>query len=299
MKRGFLIANGIALFFALVSVGWIIYDFFAFGIIRSKMRLLLPLTPADEKLANLVWLGLVVFLLSHIVSFIAGASQFHHFRKASVLRILALILGVISCVMILADFACMSDIGNDYEKGRVAELEFRVLYRIAAIRGIIFFAIIANLIEAFVQGRRRLPEEKVAKDEVILTLVHSVGVFCGLAGLFFANAAFLTRLAHPLLHFTFPFLFVLTLIPYALLAGYWLVTKLKEKPAGWYDEKEFQALSKAGLLSMVATVPFLAMIYILTYNAYRSPIGILWFPFYLYFVMLVFSLSSLYFSWRD
>jgi len=299
MKRAFSITNGLALFFALVSIGWLIFDFFAFGILRSKMRRLEILTPADATLANFVWLGLVVFLLSHIVAFIAIAAQFQKFRKASVLRVLALLLSIVSCVMILGDFACISDIGNDYEKGAVAELEFRVLYRIAEIRGIIFFAIIANLIEAFLQRRKTRTDENVIKDEVVLTLVHSVGVFCGIAGLVFANAAFVIKIAHPLLYFTFPFLFALTLIPYAFLAGYWIFLKLKEKSADWYDEKQFQDISKAGLLSMLVTVPFLAMIYIANYNAPKGPIDILWFPYYLYFVMLVFSSASLYFSWRD
>ncbi len=299
MKKGFSIANGLALLFALISIAWLIYDFFAFGIVRSRMRLLQPISPADLTLANFIWLGLVVFLVSHIIGLVAIASQFHYFRKASVLRIVALILGIFSSVMLLADFACLTDIGNDYEKGRVAELEFRVLYRIAAIRGIAYFALIANLIEAFIQRRKIRTQEKVAKDEVILTLVHSVGVFCGIAGLFFAHAAFLIRITHPLLYFTFPFLFVLTLIPYFLLAGYWLFIKLKEKPAGWHDEKEFQDISKAGLVSMLATVPFLAIIYIFNYNGPKGPIDILWFPFYLYFVMLIFSLTSLYFSRMD
>ena len=299
MKRGFSIANGLALFLALVSIGWLIYDFFVFGFLRSKMRRMEPLLPSDQTLANFVWIGLLVFLLSHILGFIAVAAQFRYFRKASALRVIALILGIFSCVMILGDFAAMSDVGNDYEKGRVAELEFRALYTIAAIRGIIFFSIIANLAEAFIQRRKIRAEEEVVKDEVVLTLVHCVGVFCGLAGLFFANAAFVIRITHPLLYFTFPFLFVLTLIPYIMLAGYWLVIKLKERPAGWYDEKEFQDISRAGLLSMFATIPYLAMIYIVNYNAPKGPIEILWFPFYLYFVILVFSLSSLYFSRRD
>ena len=233
MKRGFAVINGLALFFAFVSIGWLIYDFLALGIFHSKMHRLEPLTSGDWMRADFIWLGLVVFLTGHIVGFIAVAVQFHKLRKASALRIAALILGIISCIMILGDFACLHDIGNDYETGTVAELEFRVLYGIMAIRGAIFFIIIAGLIEAFIQERKIRADEKVVKDEVILTLVHSVGVFCGIIGIFFSNAALIMRITHPLLHFTFPFLFILTLIPYMLLAIYWMAIKLKEKSAGW------------------------------------------------------------------
>jgi hypothetical protein len=299
MKKGFLITNRLAFFFALVAIAWLICDFVVFGIVHPKTLHLEQATSTDVRLANFMWLGLPVFLLCHIVCFVAIAAQFQFFRKASALRIIALILGIFSCLMILADFACIHDIFDEYEKGGQAEGEWSVLYTITAIRGVIFFAIIANLIEAFIQRRKIRTDEEVLKDEVIFTLVHCVGVFCGVVGLFFSNAAFVARIVHPMLYFTFPFLFILTLIPYVLLAVYWLTIKLKEKSADWYDEKQFQDISKAGLVSTFATVPYLAMIYIMNYNAPKGPLEILWFPFYLYFVMLVFSLSSLYFSWRD
>ena len=298
MKKGFLITNGLALFFAIVSIGWLVYDFVAYGILFPKIRRLEPLTATDVNLDRFIDYGLLIFLLFPIISFIAIASQFRYFRKASALRIIALILGIFSCLLLFGDIAGLSDVFNEYKKGQVAG-EWKLLYTIAVIRGVCFLAIIANLIEAFMQYRKIRIEENVIKDEVLFTLVHCVGVFCGIAGLFFSNVAFVFRLAHPLLYYTFPIIFVLTLIPYGLLAGYWLITKFREKPGEWSDEKQFQDSSKAGLLSMFVTVPFLAMIYIFNYNAPKGPIEILWFPFYLYFVMLVFSLASLYFSWRD
>jgi hypothetical protein len=299
MKKGFLITNGLALFFAIVSIGWLIYYFIAFGHLHSKTQRLLPLMATDMRLARFIHIGLLVFLVSHIIGFIAIAAQIGFFRKASALRIIALILGILSCVMFLGDIACLSDIGKEYKQGGQAELEWSVLYRIAEIRSVCFFTLIACLIEAFILRRKTRADETVLKDEVLFTLIHCVGAFCGGVGLFFANAAFMMPILHPLLYFTFPVLFVLTLIPYGFLAVYWLVLKLKEKPADWYDEKQVQDISKAGLISMFATVPFLAAIYIFNYNVPKGPIEILWFPFYLYFVMLVFSLTSLYFSWKD
>jgi hypothetical protein len=299
MKKGFLITNGLALFLSIVSIGWLVYDFIAFGLLHPNTQHLLPLTATDLRLSRFIHAGLIVFLASHIVGFMAVAAQFAYFRKASTLRIIALILGIFSCVMFLGDLACLSDIGNEYRRGGQAELEWGVLYRIAEIRCVCFLALIACLIEGFIARHKIRADDAVLKDEVLFTLIHSVGAFCGGAGLFFANAAFVMRILHPLLYFTFPILFVLTLIPYSFLAAYWLVLKLKERPTDWYDEKQFQDISKAGLISMFATVPYLAAIYILNYSMPKGPIQILWFPFYLYFVMLVFSLSSLYFSWKD
>ncbi len=298
MKKGFLITNGVACLFAILSMGWLIYDFIAYGILFPKIRSLAPLTAADLRLDRFIDIGLLVFLLFPVVSFAAIASQFRYFRKASALRIIALILGMFACLLLFADIAGINDVFNEYKKGNVAG-EWKLLYTVAVLRGLCFLAIIACLIEAFALYRRFRTEDQVLKDEILFTLVHCAGVFCGVVGLFFSNVAFVMRMAHPLLYFTFPIIFTLTLIPYGLLAGYWLVTLLKEKSGDLYDEKQFQDISKAGLLSTLITVPFLAIIYAVNYSVPRGPIEILWFPFYLYFVMLVFSLASLYFSWRD
>lgn len=299
MRKGFLIANGLAAFFAIISIVWLTTDFVAYGILRTKMLALEPLTPADERLGMFIWFGVLVFLIFHILSFIAIATQFQAYKKASALRVIALILAIISCIFILDDIACLADIGKEYEEGLEVEFEWRSLYATSVLHGIFFLTMAANLIEAFIRRRHLDRDEGPIKDEVIFTVVHCVGVFCGGVGLIGAFAAFIERRAHALLHFTFPFLFVLTLIPYALLAGYWLFMKLKEKPADWYDEKQFTDISRAGLFTMFATIPFLAFNYILNYGTPKGPIDILWFPMYLYFVILIFSWTSLYFSWKD
>jgi hypothetical protein len=299
MKNGFSIVNSLAAVLAVVSIGWLTFDFIVYDILRSKMLRLEPLTPADERLGMFIWIGLLVFLAFHILSFIAIATQFRRFRKASALRIIALILAIFSCIFILNDIGCLSDIGKEYAEGLEVEFEWKSLYASSVLHGIFFFTMLANLVEVFVSRKKERLNESVLKDEVVFTVVHCVGVFCGGAGLVGAFAVFIEKRAHAVLQFTFPFLFVLTLIPYALLSGYWLIMKLKDKPSDWYDEKQFQDISKAALLTMFATIPFLAFNYILNYGVPKGPIHILWFPLYLYFVIFVFSLSSLYFSWRQ
>jgi hypothetical protein len=299
MKKGFSIANGLAAVFAVVALGWLIFDFIIYDTLRSKMLHLEPLTSADERLGMFIWIGLLIFLVFHVLSFIAIATQFQRFQKASALRIIALILAIFSCIFILDDIACLSDIGKEYAEGLEVEFEWKSLYATSVLHGIFFFTMLANLIEVFVSRRKRRLNESVLRDEVVFTVVHCVGVFCGGAGLIGAFAAYIEQRAHALLRSTFPFLFILTLIPYALLSGYWLIMKLKEKPSDWYDEKQFQDIAKAGLLTMFATIPFLAFNYILNYGTPKGPIDILWFPMYLYFVIFVFSLSSLYFSWKQ
>lgn len=169
MKKGFLITNGLGLFSATVAISWVIFELITFGVLHPKTRALAPLTSTDEALANFVSYGLIVFLVAHIFVFIANAAQIRHFRKAGVLWILAFIGGIGSCIMLLGDWACIHDIAHEYAKRGQAELEWRVLYRIAAIRGAVLLVIIASLVAAFIRARKIGTGEKALKDEVVFT----------------------------------------------------------------------------------------------------------------------------------
>lgn len=299
MKKGFFITNVIAAVLAVGSLGWLIYDFVIYSFLHSKMLQLEPLTPADEKLGIRIWFGLLIFLVAHITAWIAIAGQFQFFRKATLLRVLALVLSIISCVFILNDIACLSDIGKEYQEGLEVEFEWTWLYWSSFLHGFFFIAMMANLIEAWMHQRRLSAETAALKDEVVFIVVHCVGVICGGIGLLSAYATFIETRTHAILQYTFPLMFALTLIPYAFLSGYWLIMKIKERPKEWYDEKQFRDISRAGLITMFATIPFLAFLYISNYNPPLGPIHILWFPFYLYFVIFIFSCFSLYFNWKN
>ena len=295
MKKGFIITNITSGLLTLISLGWVIYDFIIFRYLNVKMLHLEPLTAADERYALLIWIGLLVFLITHILAFIAIAAQFHLFKKVSPIRIAALTAAVVSCFFIINDIACLTDIGREYAEGFEVETEWDSLFFSLFLHGLFFTLMTADLIESFRLQKRSQTDKPMIKDEVIFTLVHCVGVLCGGIGITTVVGIYAEPGSHAILHNTFPFMFVLTLIPYILLAGYWLFIKLKDKPAEWYDEKQFRDISKAGLLTMFLTIPFLAIIYITNYND-SGPTTVLWFPMYLYFVIFIFSAGSLYFN---
>jgi hypothetical protein len=296
MRKGFLITNTTSGFLTLISIFWLVYDFIVFRHLRIKMLQLEQIIPSDERHAILIWTGLLVFLMTHIMAFIAIAAQFHFFKRASMLRIATLIVAIVSCFFIINDIACLSDIWKEYAEGFEVETEWNWLYYSSLFHGLFLILMIANLIESFRLQRSSKSEISMMKDEVIFTLVHGAGVLCGGIGITTVFGIYAENRSHPILHITFPYMFVLTLIPYMLLSGYWLIIKLKEKPADWYDEKQFRDISQAGLLTMFLTIPFLAIIYLTNYND-PGPTTILWFPVYLYFVILIFSAGSLFFNW--
>ncbi len=299
MKKGFNILHGVTLFFSLASLGWLVFDFIAFHILRGKMQQGEALLQADHTLGYFIWIGLLVFIVMHILSFITIANQFQYFKKGTTLRIMALVLGIASCIFILSDIGSLSDIGKEYAEGLEVEREWQGLYFSSILHSLFYLIMLAAIAEGLILRRKNISGEIVLKDEVIFTIVHCIGMVCGAIGLLGSWGAAFAYHSMTTLKAVFPFFFVLSLIPYVFMAGYWLVMKLKEKPKEWYDEKQFRDISRAGLLSTLLTIPLLAILYIFNYSFMSGPVSVLWFPVYLYFTILIFSTGSFIFSRLD
>ena len=70
-----------------------------------------------------------------------------------------------------------------------------------------------------------------------------------------------------------------------------LLMKLRDKPADWYDEKQWQDISKAALVTLVLSIPGMALLFFVS-----TPLGMFWFTPYIFLALFLFSGSTLYFS---
>lgn len=85
--------------------------------------------------------------------------------------------------------------------------------------------------------------------------------------------------------------YCLILIPYGLTVLYWLLMRLRDNPTDWYDEKQWRDISKAGLTTLLLSIPGLALLFLSS-----QPIGPYWFPHYLFMILFLISGSTLFFS---
>jgi hypothetical protein len=86
-------------------------------------------------------------------------------------------------------------------------------------------------------------------------------------------------------------------IPYAAIVIYWLVIKVRERVTEWYDEKQFQDVAKAGLVSFLSSIAILAIFFVIQNTLRKFPLlGVIWFPLYFFIALLIFSGAILYFS---
>ena len=78
---------------------------------------------------------------------------------------------------------------------------------------------------------------------------------------------------------------------------YTLIFKLKDKIVEWYDEKQFQDIAKASLITLIVSFPAMSIMYMLKYpDLSENYVTYFWFPFYLFLTILTFSSSVLYFN---
>ena len=130
----------------------------------------------------------------------------------------------------------------------------------------------------------------IVKEEVLFVTAQLIGILCGSVGLWI-NFSFLVR-EIPSENYIdiFPF-YLLCVLPYGLTALTWLLKKLHDKPTDWYDEKQWQDMAKASLVTLIISIPGMALLFLTGH-----PLGMFWFPHYFFLALFLFSGSTLYFS---
>jgi hypothetical protein len=90
---------------------------------------------------------------------------------------------------------------------------------------------------------------------------------------------------------------LIAVIPYVLIVLYWLIIKLRERVVEWYDEKQFQDITRASLVTLIASIIIMTGIFVIQqFVIVFNFLNEIWFPFYVFLVLLLFSASTLYFS---
>jgi hypothetical protein len=212
-------------------------------------------------------------------------------RSASFLKILTIVIGIISGLLLLSDLAMLQDIGHEYELGWNTTGEWTILFINHGLHAL--FTVLALLTLSTRRKIDRELAETALKDDVLFNAAHMTGLLCGGIGLIATIIVLTTR--NPLLVklLSIP-IGVLVLLPYPFILGIWLFIKRKEKPKEWLDEKQFQDISRAGLWSTIILLPCMIAIGILQQvNGSGSAWSFIWLPVYIFLSMLVFSSTAL------
>ena len=271
-----------------LSVSSMIFNIYAYGYLRE-------MSPLTERFGMFVMLGLPVALLFHILALWLLFFVFRTTQKLTVFRILILLVGIVSCITFVGEWAALNDIGDCLQEGRSCVPEWQFLY-LAFVPHTLFYVLFSAFVVIF--SKKRTHISQVAKDEALFNTVHIVGTCCGLLGLGFTLVIFFSHVPADMLKIILIPYCIFILFPYGLVLLYWLSIKRKDICAEWYDEKQWQDLQKAGIFTLLASFPLMTFFFALNYFIPANPGIVMWFPYYIFLVLVGLSGSTLYFSRR-
>lgn len=271
-----------------------IASFLILETLRPKMIRFEAVTATEESLVKYFGAGLLLFLAFCLLSLLQIVKYLKNAKKISLFHLFLLVIGVLSLLFIFGDLALINDIGKQYRHS-LAQPEWLILYPVMAFQFMTAIVFTYLHLSGFIKGEQL---KYVVRDSNIFLIVQYVGIICGLLGLSSSSLGFLFPRAWTLqIHTTISS--VVLLIPYTLVVIYWLLVKLQEKTRQWYDEKQLQDIGKSAFLTLVASIIFMILLFIVNYNNLGGVVSILWLPLYLFLVLFLFSLGNLYFSRRD
>jgi hypothetical protein len=237
----------------------------------------------------------IMFFFYHLLATFTLVLQQRFFRRIFLYALVAIITGTISFLGVFSEGAVFADISREYSMGWDTTGEWKILYVILGIHTV-FFLLVIWICRSFLHLIRGMEHEKrtATRDETVFVLAQYVGIVCGLLGIAWislglAVGRYVERSVYHSMATT-----VMILFPYGMIVGYWLALRLINRFEAWYDEKQWSDVSRAGFTTLLLTVPLMLMVFLMVslknqhYNA-----QIIWFPMFLFSVLLIFSSLTL------
>jgi len=299
MKKLLGMSNNTALILCLIStVGLISINIF-FLVLRERIINLQDVEGFLNVFSVPVALVYIIFGISHMAAIFALVLQLNFFKRDNFLRAFLFFSGIISLLMLFGDFALVSDISKEYIFGLPDE--FIILFFSQALH-FLFYVLMVIL---FVVTNKNIfveKEEIVLKDDSIFINAQYIGILSGISGLILIitfSLLYLTLYELPSWAVDAGIIIIslIAVIPYLAIVMYWLIIKLKEGISEWYDEKQYQDIARAGLITLIISITVMAAIFVGQYFITAlSFFNEIWFPFYIFLILVLFSTYTLYFN---
>ncbi len=299
MKKLLALSGKITLGFWLISILAFIYNLIFHIRLQIKTINLEPINALISQEGIYVGITLILLVVFHLSAILTIILKLKIFERESIFLSFIFFVSIISLVMIFGDFVLINDIVKEYSAGLPGiESEFVILY-FSQFGHLLFYCliIIFTVLNNKVKKRTNVSEAEVPlKDEAIFIDTQYIGIFTSILGL-----AILISLSvfSPLWAIKKGIVAVcaMLVIPYAAIAIYWLLIKIRERVTEWYDEKQFQDVTKAGFISFLSSIVILAIFFVVQ-NIFKkfALLGVIWFPLYFFIALLIFSAILLHLS---
>jgi hypothetical protein len=263
----------------------------------------------EDIYTKLAGYGLLVFFLSHPIIFMAAILTSNKSERMSVAGNILLVMGVISFFSLLLHFVALHEIGDDYTYGYSFSSMLKLTWHSQIILSAFFFFALFYFIILDRNRDKNTSSKSISREQIFITL-NVLGIVCGLVGilivlsyfkLFQYNSSDISLKHHLRRYDITPFGFVI--LPYLLVLTGWCIKYFKDRRSGWNDEKQKSNINRSGMVALLVSLPLLICLTIFSFL--KAPllfgpiyisgtITVLWLPFYLFLVLLVFSVTALY-----
>jgi len=273
-----------------ISFLWIFYDIYAYLEIKAG-------SDAFERISKFIGIGFVARILLYISFGIFVLKAFRNGLRSDRLVILSIITGVVSAICLVFDLAALEDIGTDYlVHGDECTMEWIWLFSSLAVR-LLFYVTVYLLIIRILRGIKSLTStRKTIVDEIIYEVTQYVGIVCGLIGIIFTSYAYVALDDFPFrnwLVWLLMFYCLVIILPYFTMIIYWIIRLTGKAEMTLFDEKVRHDIAHSGLIAWLVSIAVMVLIFVVHFGKAPSATMFMWFPFYLFSTLLVFSVSLL------
>ncbi len=297
-KRQLRISAVISLVILTVSVLWLIFDLYGYREIKLK-------SPDIESVSIGIVLGFIPKLLVFLPMAFSLVLTIKSFRELKLLSYLCIFLGIVSFVAIAGDAAALNDLGKDYLEGSYeCILEWTWLYAGLALHFMFYIAAIITLYRSLKKTSSLEKIEATIVDETLFEITQLAGIVCGAIGIVFTLFTYFAmgNAKLPLFSWLIWLIFaycIIILIPYFLIIIYWVVRLISSKSRSLYDEKQKQDLFRAGWTAWIISIPVMFIFLIINLGKANFASAVLWFPFYMFINLFVFSSATIIYFKKD
>jgi len=281
-----------SLSFGFLSAVALVYNTVIFLYLYPRVTQFVELDPNWESYGIVAAINIILIAIFHLASVFTLLAHLITAKKTSLLKVLTITLGIISGLMILADIALLSDIGKEFVQGWQTRGEWIILFISYGLHSLSMALILISLFRN-IQAETE-PADNVIKDEVLFLSLHSTGVICGWLGLVGVLAGIMTKLPAWMMERIIPMLGGVILSPYLVILFIWSIRRYLAGVKPDLDEKQFQDLSRAGLCSLLFSVPIMILYFGLQVSSFaRESWPLLWLPLLLFSQLTLFSSFTL------
>jgi len=286
MKKNLSASNLVTLVLSLVTFLWLLFHL---NEIRTDLPGVLRFDLSDYS-DILMAMGYLVMLLFHAAAFIFIFKESRFTNRFGGRKVLMLILGIVSLVAIAMEKVMYDEIAHELSVEYPVPSEVFLLYGCLVVNALFCIVIMLAAYRALAQAPA---PAAMPRDERMFTIAQVMGIASGIVGIILTLSVIGRRTPSERFWIYIPF-YLLFLMPYALAVLYWLVLKRRERATDWYDEKQVRDVLKGSFTALLLSVPGLFILALV-----RRPLGFYWFPYYLFLILSLFSVSTLYFFKRE